>query len=157
VAASGTFDATSGDTETRRDVHCSPPAKQEFAGAYLFEASATMADGGTVGNRSIICVNDYLLTQKRTPTSVIVRLAKMSDASPVGGVTVRAVTEDNIELHRSVTDNNGMAYFTKDSVFPRTRDPKSKSAHLFIADTATGPALQFAEGSAYSSGSDYSP
>src|SRR5262249_20372014 len=50
VAASGTFDATSGETETRRDVHCSPPAKQEFAGAYLFEASATMADGGTVGN-----------------------------------------------------------------------------------------------------------
>src|SRR5262249_33295299 len=32
----------------------------------------------------------------------------------------------------------------------------TKSAHLFIADTATGPALQFAEGTAYSSGSDYS-
>src|SRR5262249_42742930 len=55
-----------------------------------------------------------------------------------------------------VTDNNGMAYFTKDSVFRSTRDPKTKSAHLFIADTATGPALQFAEGTAYSSGSDYS-
>ena len=156
VAASGTFDATSGDIETRRDVHCTPPVNQEFAGAYLFEASATTADGRIVGNRSIICVNDYLLTQKRTPSSVIMRLAKMSDASPMAGVTVRAVTEDNIELRRAVTDNNGMAYFTKDSVFPRSRDPKSKSVHLFIADTATGPALQFAEGSAYSSGSDYS-
>src|SRR5437773_2718767 len=156
VASSGTFDATSGDIETRRDVHCTPPVNQEFAGAYLFEASATTADGRIVGNRSIICVNDYLLTQKRTPSSVIMRLAKMSDASPMAGVTVRAVTEDNIELRRAVTDNNGMAYFTKDSIFPRSRDPKSKSVHLFIADTATGPALQFTEGSAYSSGSDYS-
>ena len=57
-----------------------PPANEAFAGAYLFEASATLPDGRIVGNRSIICVNDYLLTQKRTPTTVIMRLAKMSDA-----------------------------------------------------------------------------
>src|SRR5436190_6862099 len=68
VSASGTFDATSGDIETRRDVQCTSPAKEGFAGAYLFEASATLPDGRIVGNRSIICVNDYLLTQKRTPT-----------------------------------------------------------------------------------------
>jgi alpha-2-macroglobulin len=156
VSASGTFDATSGDTETRRDVHCAPPAKEEFAGAYLFEASATLPDGRLVGNRSIICVNDYLLTQKRTPTSVIVRLAKMSDASSVAGVTVRAITDENIELGRAVTDNNGMAQFSKDAVFPKNRDPRTRNTQLFIADTATGPALQFAEGTAYSSGSDYS-
>jgi alpha-2-macroglobulin len=156
VSASGTFDATSGDIETRRDVHCTPPAKEEFAGAYLFEASATLPDGRLVGNRSIICVNDYLLTQKRTPTSVIVRLAKMSDASSVAGVTVRAVTDENIELGRAVTDNNGMAQFSKGAVFPKNRDPQTRNTQLFIADTATGPALQFAEGTAYSSGSDYS-
>src|SRR5438093_3115442 len=155
VMAGGTFDATSGDIETRRDVQCTSPAKEGFAGAYLFEASATLPDGRIVGNRSIICVNDYLLTQKRTPTTAIMRLAKMSDASSVAGVTIRAVTEENVELARAVTDNNGIAEFPKDTVFPKT--PNAKGTHLFIADTATGPALQFAEATAYSSGSDYSP
>src|SRR5947209_6773607 len=155
VMASGTFDATSGDIETRRDVQCTSPAKEGFAGAYLFEASATLPDGRIVGNRSIICVNDYLLTKKRTPTTVTMRLAKMSDASSVAGVTVRAVTEENIELARTVTNKNGMAQFPKDSVFPKTRDPRTRNTHLFIADTAAGPALQFADGTAYSSGSDH--
>ena len=155
VSASGSFDSTSGDTETRRDVRCAPSSNETFAGAYLFEASATLPDGRIVGNRSIICVNDYLLTQKRTPTTAIMRLAKMSDASSVAGVTIRAVTEENVELARAVTDNNGIAEFPKDTVFPKT--PNAKGTHLFIADTATGPALQFAEATAYSSGSDYSP
>jgi uncharacterized protein YfaS (alpha-2-macroglobulin family) len=155
VSASGTFEAITDDNETRRDVRYTPPRNEAFAGPYLFEASATLPDGRIVGNRSIICVNDYLLTQKRTPTTVIIRLAKMSDATSVPGVTIRAVTEENIELARAVTDKNGIAEFPKDTVFPKTRD--SKNTHLFIADTATGPALQFAEATAYSSGSDYAP
>ncbi|PWT79702.1 MAG: hypothetical protein C5B58_13005, partial [Acidobacteria bacterium] len=155
VSTSGTFDATSGDIETRRDVHCTPPANEGFAGAYLFEASASLPDGRIVGNRSIICVNDYLLTQKRTPTTVFLRLAKMSDASSVAGVTVRALTEENIELAGAITDKNGIAQFPRDSVFPKARDTKARNVHLFIADTTTGPALQFAEGTAYPSGSDY--
>ncbi len=156
VSASGTFDATSGDVETRRDVRCVPPANESFAGAYLFEASAAFPDGRIVGNRTIICVNDYLLTQKRTPTTVIVRLAKMSDANSVGGVTLRAITEGNIELARAVTDKDGIAQFQKDSILPKSLDPKATNAHLFIADTSTGPALQFVEGTSYPSGSDYS-
>jgi uncharacterized protein YfaS (alpha-2-macroglobulin family) len=156
VSASGTFDATSGDAQTRRDVHCTPPAKEDFAGAYLFEASATLPDGRIVGNRSIICVSDYLLTQKRTPTKQIMRVAKMSDGSSVAGVTVRAVTEENIELARATTDSDGIAQFAKDSVFPKTLNPKAQNTQLFIADTATGPALQFAEATSYPSGSDYS-
>src|SRR5437899_5988725 len=114
VSASGSFDRTSGDTETRRDVRCAPSRNETFAGAYLFEASATLPDGRIVGNRSIICVNDYLLTQKRTPTTAIMRLAKMSDASSVAGVTIRAVTEDNIELARTVTEKKGIAEFATD-------------------------------------------
>jgi uncharacterized protein YfaS (alpha-2-macroglobulin family) len=157
VSASGSFDSTSSDTETRRDVRCTQPTNETFAGPYLFEASAALPDGRIVGNRSIVCVNDYLLTQKRTPTTVIMRLAKMSDASSVAGVTIRALTEENIELARGVTERNGIAEFPKDTVFPKTRDPNAKSTHLFIADTATGPALQFAEATAYSSGSDYAP
>src|SRR5438094_1400220 len=157
VSTSGTFDATSGDVETRRDVRCAPPANEGFAGAYLFEASAALSDGRIVGNRSIICVNDYLLTQKRTPTSVIMRLAKMADASSVAGVTVRALTEENIELARAITAKNGIAEFAKDAVFPKTNNPNAKNTHVFIADTASGPALQFAEATAYSSGIDSAP
>ncbi|HTH18703.1 MAG TPA: hypothetical protein VL912_01385, partial [Candidatus Udaeobacter sp.] len=37
VASSGTFEATSNDTETRRDVRCVPQTKEAFAGPYLFE------------------------------------------------------------------------------------------------------------------------
>ena len=167
VASSGAFEATSNDTETRRDVRCTPaeasakagvpPANEAFAGPYLFEASATLPDGRIVGNRSIICVNDYLLTQKRTPTKVIMRLAKMSDANSVAGVTIRALTDENIELARAVTDKEGIAEFPKDKVFPKTSDSKAKNTHLFIADTTTGPALQFAEATAYSSGTDSAP
>ena len=167
VASSGTFEATSNDTETRRDVRCTPAeasakagvpsANEAFAGPYLFEASATLPDGRIVGNRSIICVNDYLLTQKRTPTKVIMRLAKMSDVSSVTGVTIRAVTEDNIELARAVTEKNGIAEFPKDKVFPKPNDTNAKNTHLFIADTASGPALQFAEATAFSSGFDSPP
>ncbi len=151
------FQPTSGDIETRREVRCTPPANEGFAVAYLFEASATLPDARVVGNRSIICVNDYLLTQKRTPTIVLLRLAKMSDASAVEGVPVRAVTEENIEVDRAITDKNGIAQFAKDSVFPKIQNPKARNTHLFIADTATGPALQFAETTSYPSGSDYSP
>src|SRR5262249_22714754 len=154
VASSGTFEATSSDTETRRDIRCVPPANQAFAGPYLFEASTTLPDGRIVGNRSIICVNDYLLTQKRTPTKVIMLLAKMSDASSVPSVTIRAMTEENIELARAATDKNGIVEFAKNTVFPKTTDRNAKNTHLFIADTATGPALQFAEATAYSSGVD---
>jgi uncharacterized protein YfaS (alpha-2-macroglobulin family) len=155
VASSGTFEGTTGDSETRRDIRCTPTGQESFSGPYLFEANATLADGRVVGNRSIICVNDYLLTQKRTPTAVIIRLAKMSDATSVAGVTIRALTAENIELARAVTDTNGIAEFAKDTVFPKTRDSNAKNTHLFIADTLTGPALQFADATAYSSGSDY--
>src|SRR5436190_9615999 len=157
VSASGSFESTSGDIETRRDVRCAPSRNETFAGPYLFEASATLPDGRIVGNRSIICVNDYLLTQKRTPTKVIMRLAKMSDASSVAGVTIRAVTEDNIELARAITEKNGIAEFPKDKVFPKTSDANAKETHLFTADTASGPALQFAEATAFSSGFDSAP
>src|SRR5258708_33816127 len=116
-----------------------------------------MPDGRIVGNRSIICVNDYLLTQKRTPTKVIMRLAKMADANSVAGVTIRALTDENIELARAVTDKEGIAEFSKDKVFPKTSDSNAKNTHLFIADTTTGPALQFAEATAYSSGIDSAP
>jgi len=147
VISSGTVEAATGDTETRRDVRCTASHGESLGGAYLFEASAALGDGRIVGNRSIICSSDFILTQKRTPATAVIRVTKMSDAQSVPGMTVRAVTSENIELDRAVTDKNGMAVFLRDKIFPN----KTPDVFLFIADTANGPALQFADGSAYSS------
>src|SRR5439155_2147450 len=108
VIASGTVEAATGDTETRRDVRCTASNGESPGGAYLFEASAVLGDGRIVGNRSIICSSDFILTQKRTPAAVVIRVTKMSDAQSVPGVTVRAVTNENIELAGSVTDKDGI-------------------------------------------------
>jgi len=154
VVASGTVEAATGDTETRRDVRCTASHGESLGGAYLFEASSGLGDGRIVGNRSIICSSDFILTQKRTPATAVIRVTKMSDAQSVPGITVRAVTNENIELDRAVTDKNGMAVFLHDKIFPN----KTPGVFLFIADTASGPTLQFADGSAYSSsGGGYVP
>ena len=150
VISSGNFDGTSGDASVRRDIRCPAPKSGTFSGAYLLEASAHLPDGKTIGNRSIVCSSNFILTQKRLPASVVLRVANMSDAKPVSGVTVRAVTKENIELGRAVTDQQGLATFVREKVFPA----KNSGVHLFIADTAEGPALQFADGQAYSSPSD---
>jgi uncharacterized protein YfaS (alpha-2-macroglobulin family) len=147
VISSGTVEAATGDTETRRDVRCTASHGEPLGGAYLFEASAALGDGRIVGNRSIVCSSDFILTQKRTPATAVIRVTKMSDAQSVPGITVRAVTTENIELDRAVTDKNGIAVFLRDKVFPE----RKPGTHLFIADTASGSAIQFADGSAYSS------
>jgi uncharacterized protein YfaS (alpha-2-macroglobulin family) len=147
VVASGTVEAATGDTQPRRDVRCAATNGETLGGAYLFEASAQLGDGRIVGNRSIICSSDFILTQKRTPATAVIRVTKMSDAQSVRGMTVRAVTKENIELDRAVTDKNGMAVFLRDKIF----QDKKPDVFLFIADTPNGPALQFADGSTYSS------
>jgi len=155
VISTGTVEAATGDTETRRDVRCTDSHGGPLGGVYLFEASAQLGDGRIVGNRSIICSSDFILTQKRTPATAVIRVTKMSDAQSVPAMTVRAVTAENIELDRAVTDKNGMAVFLRDKVFPE----KKPGTHLFIADTPNGPAIQFADGSTYSSsgGGGYAP
>jgi alpha-2-macroglobulin len=150
VVDNGTFDATSGDASVRRDIHCAAPKSGNFSGAYLLEASSRLGDGRIIGNRSVICSSDFILTQKRLPASVVLRIAKMSDAKPVAGVTARAVTKENIELARAVTDEHGLATFDRDKILPA----KTPGSHLFIADTAQGPALQFADGQSYSTPND---
>jgi uncharacterized protein YfaS (alpha-2-macroglobulin family) len=147
VVSTGTVEAASGDTETRRDVRCTASHGESLGGVYLFEASAQLGDGRIVGNRSIVCTSDFILTQKRTPATAVIRVTKMSDAQSVPGMTVRAVTTENIELARAVTDKNGIAVFLRDKVFPE----KKPGTHLFLADVANGPAIQFADGPTYSS------
>src|SRR5207249_9072690 len=58
VTSSGTFDATRADIEAPREVRCTPPATKGCAGAYLFEATATLADGRLVPNPSSACAQE---------------------------------------------------------------------------------------------------
>jgi uncharacterized protein YfaS (alpha-2-macroglobulin family) len=152
VAASGQFDAATDDEEMRREAHCLSENGGALSGAYLFEATAAIGNGRIVGNRSIVNVSDFVLTQKRTQTKVLIRVSRMSDLEPGTGVLVRAVTDENIELARSVTDQNGIAEFAQEIVLPA----KGVVTQLFIADTPEGPSLHFAEENVYPSGSDHS-
>src|SRR5207253_2883580 len=138
-------DAAVGDARVRRDIRCLVPSDQPLNGAYLLEATATLEPKRVVGNRSIICTSDFILTQKRTPTSIALRVSRMADYQPVAGLTVRAVAKDNVELSRAVTDANGIATFVRGALFPA----KKPGAHLFVAETKQGPALQFVEGQQY--------
>ncbi len=139
VVNSGTCDAVTSDAKVQREIRCPAPAGGTWNGAYLLEATSRLPDGRIVGNRSIICASDFILTQKRSPTMVYLRVARMEDAQPVAGVNVRAVTIDNVELADAVTDADGLATFPRALLFP----DKLPGAHLFNADTAAGPALQF--------------
>ena len=154
VVATGKTDAANADKPAQRDIHASIPGGQPINGAYLLEASAQLDDQRVVGNRTIIFTSDFILTQKRPSSQVVVRLTKMSDAQPVAGTAIRAVTKDNIEVARATTDQKGIATFNRADLFPE----KKPNAYLFIADTPSGPAVQVAEGTTYSqSGEAYRP
>ncbi len=151
VVSNGTLDASIGDEETMREVRCASSSNQTFSGPYLLEANATLPGGRIVGNRSLILVSNYILSQKRTVDSVIVRISGMANALPVGGVTVRAVTAENIELQRTTTDPNGIATFSRAELFP----DKQPHATLVIADTGDGPVVRSLDGNTgYTSGSE---
>jgi alpha-2-macroglobulin len=151
VVSQGTLDASNGEEEALREIRCESNNSQPFSGPYLLEASTTPDGGRIVGNRSIILVSNYIVSQKRSPDSVIVRIAAMADAQPVAGVAVRAVTAENIELQRAITDQNGMATFSRAELFPG----KPPRAALLIADTVDGPVVRTLDANAgYTSGSE---
>ena len=58
----------------------------------------------------------------------------MSDAQSVPGMTVRAVTNENIELERAVTDKNGMAVFFATKFSQRKTQAPSFSLPIPQAD-----------------------
>jgi alpha-2-macroglobulin len=151
VVSSGSLDASSGEAETMREIRCVSSDGKPFSGPYLIEVSSALAGGRIVGNRSIVFVSNYILSQKRTTDSVVMRIAGMSDAQPVPGIDERAVTAENIELERAKTDANGIAMFSRTKLFPA----QQPHAVLMIADTVDGPVVRPLEAStAYTSGSE---
>ncbi|MBV9642584.1 MAG: hypothetical protein JO334_03340, partial [Verrucomicrobia bacterium] len=151
IVGSGTLDASYGNEQIFREIKCVSSDDRSFSGPYLLEANSTLPGGRIVGNRSIILVSDYILSQKRTAGSVIVRIAEMSDAQPVAGVNVRAVTAENIELQHGTTDKDGIAIFRRASLFPDNQP----HATLLIADTINGPLVRSLDiNVGYTSGSE---
>jgi uncharacterized protein YfaS (alpha-2-macroglobulin family) len=149
IVLSGSCDAADAPTDTLREVKAPLPDGVPLEGPYLIEASSTLPDGRIAGGRTLVFFSDYIVTQKRSPGKVFVRVAKMEDAMPVAGITIRAVTDQNIELARAVTDDRGIATFPHDPLFPKTHQ-----AYLFIADTPAGPSLGVVDESTYSAYSD---
>lgn len=149
TAGSGNFDATDGDKEVMRDLDWQPGDGKPLSGAYLLEISGKTAGGRIVGNRSIISFSDLILTQKRSGSTVTVRIAKMADDQPLANIPVRVVSQENAGIARAVTDKDGLVSFPRATLFPA----KKPQPHLFVADTPGGPALQFVEAASYSSGS----
>ena len=147
-AGSGGFDATADDKEVLREIDWKPADGKQLTGAYLLEVSGTDAGGRIIGNRSLVCFSDLILTQKRTDSAVAVRVAKMSDGMPVPGLTVHLVTEKNAEIDSAVTGSNGIVSFSRAPFSSTEKNP----AFAFIADTADGPALQFVDATSYISG-----
>ena len=151
VVRAGTLDASSGDTEDVREIRCVAEDRKPLSGAYLLEASALLSDGHVVGNRSIVFVSDFILSEKRTRTTTAVRVAKMSDAQPVADVTVHAVTDDNIELVRSTNRQRRDRDFFAQPNFPR----KTAARRLFHRGHSNGPAVRPAgAGDGYESGNE---
>jgi alpha-2-macroglobulin len=151
VVSSGTQDASNGDEEAMREIRCVLSDSQSFSGPYLLEANSTLSGGRIVGNRSIILVSNYILSQKRTGDSVIVRITGMADAQPVADVAVRAVTAENIELQRATTDKNGIATFSRAELFPDNQ----AHATLLIANSVAGPVVRSLDNNTgYTSGSE---
>jgi len=149
TSGGGDFDETGGDNEVVRAINWRPADSKPLAGAYLLEVSGKTADGRVVGNRSVVCFSDLILTQKRSATTVTVRATKMSDGSPVADLPVRAVTKENAGVARAVTDKEGVLSFPAATLF----DSKKLQPSIFIADTPGGPVLQYIEASGYNSGS----
>lgn len=150
VIASGEFGASNEDKLVRREILAKPISDSTISGAYLLEATTKLPDGRVAGNRSIVCAGDAMLTQKRTPTKVLVHLAQMSDSRALDGVLVRTVTRENIELGRATTDARGIATFARGDLFPKG----GPNAHLFIAEAKSGTVIQFVDGSSFPSGDE---
>jgi len=152
VVGTGRLDSTGGDQEVLRKIDWKP-AGNPLSGPFLLEVFGFGDDGKFVGNHLIVCFSDVMMIQKRSGTTVTLRLVKMSDGSPVANATIRALSKENFELARATSDEEGLAFFSVDRLFPA----KGPQTRLYAAGTPEGPAFQFADASAYPSGRPEKP
>ena len=147
--AEGTFPASAGEEETLRELRWEAPGgKGMAAGAYLLEVDGPRADGGrgSVGNRSLVFFSESVVTEKRTPDTVLARVAGMADGLPRAGITVRALSASNFEVARAVTDRDGLARFASADLLPPKGKNGGEPARSLVADTPEGPAISTLDG-----------
>ena len=149
--AEGTFPASAGEAETLRDIRWTPPdGKGVPSGAYLLEVDGPAWDGkGSVGHRSLVFFSESIITEKRTPDTVLARVAGMADGLPRPGLTVRAVSSSNYEVARATTDADGVARFASASLTPPANQKGGESAVTFIADAPEGPSIATIDGESF--------
>ena len=146
--AQGTFPASDGETEQMRELRWPPPGGQGVPpGAYLLEVDGPCWDGkGTVGNRSLVFFSESVITEKRTPDTVLARVAGMADGLPRPGITVRALSASNFELARETTDHDGLVRFPSAALVPPKDVNGGEPARSLVADTPEGPAIATLDG-----------
>ncbi|MEO8204664.1 MAG: alpha-2-macroglobulin family protein [Chthoniobacterales bacterium] len=148
VVAQGEIAAADQDKEILRPIEWKPEDSAVLSGPFLLEASAMGSDGKTIGNTLFVFFNEFVFTQKSSPTTVTLRLANMGDAKPVKDIRIHAIAKDGKEITSSTTDQNGVAEFAATAL---------AGTAYYIADTSPeNPAIEPATtGSSFPSGSLY--
>ncbi len=146
--AQGTFPASAGEAEELRELRWSPPGgKGVPPGAYLLEIDGARWDGkGDVANSVLMFFSESVLTEKRTPDHVLIRVAGMADGLPRPGINVRAISTSNFELARATTDKDGLARFSATDLEPPKDKNGGEKAYSLVADTPEGPSVGSLDG-----------
>ncbi|MEO6052415.1 MAG: hypothetical protein ABIP97_00230, partial [Chthoniobacterales bacterium] len=77
VIAQGEIPASDQDKEVMRPIEWKPEDPSLLSGPFLLEASATGADGSTIANTVFVFFNEFVFTQKSSPSTISLRLANM--------------------------------------------------------------------------------
>ncbi|HEY8901331.1 MAG TPA: alpha-2-macroglobulin family protein [Chthoniobacterales bacterium] len=132
VVGQGELPASADDLEVVRPITWQPAAGQPaLSGPYVIEAETKDSAGATLSNQALIFFNEAVFTQKNTPAGTILRLARMSDAQPIRGVPVKAVTARLDEIARGISDEHGVVAFPTTALTGAAfflTDPKDGSA-----------------------------
>ncbi len=131
TVASGTIPASTPGEVDRVLKYKPTEGEPALAGPYLLEITGTGADGRIQGNRAIVFFTENYAVQKRSATTVTLRVAKMADASPVPSAEIIAITNEGIELARGRTGNNGIISFENGALF-NPDNPLGQAAYFLI-------------------------
>ncbi len=134
VLAEGTIDASPENDEIQRRLQWRPPTTQPaLNGPCLLEITAPGPDGALYGNRSIVWFTEVAATQKRSPTTLTIRVADFEKGRPLPNVKVIAASADNIPIDSAITGTDGLVSMPIDRIFP-SKTGAIKTDHFLIVD-----------------------
>jgi uncharacterized protein YfaS (alpha-2-macroglobulin family) len=134
VVGTGELPASMDDRDVVRPIEWKPAAgAPALSGPYVMEASARDNAGATIANLALIFFDEAVFTQKTMPAGTALRLAKMSDSTPLANVTVKVLTPALTEITHGTTDQFGVVFFPAASL---------AGAAFFAADTPGTPSVE---------------